>query len=77
MIDIKKQELINPDWSASLSIDYGNANKPSGIMFAQETYSNKQDKLYNLLTQPKGLWLRVSVTAESDKLLLGRNNHGG
>ena len=77
LINVEKLERVNPDWSATLSINYANNNEPSGIMFAQETYSDKQDERYNLLTQPKGLWLRVSVTAEVDNLLFGRNNQGG
>jgi hypothetical protein len=76
LIEVPKQELINSGWSASLSINYGCDDKPCGIMFAQETYSNKQDKRYDLFTQPCGLWLRVSITAETDASLLGRGSHG-
>lgn len=43
LIDIPKRELINPDWSASLSINYRRGDKPRGIMFAQETYVGAQD----------------------------------
>ena len=38
LMDIPKRELINSDWSAALSVNYGCQDKPCGIMFAQETY---------------------------------------
>lgn len=76
LIDIPKQALANPDWSASLSINYGNDSKPCGLMFAQETDSDEQDERYDLFTQPGGLWLRVSITAKTDYTLLGRSSHG-
>ena len=76
LIGIPKQDLVHPDWSAALSINYGNDNKPCGLMFAQETYSDKQDERYDLLIQPGGLWLRVSITAETDNALLGRSSNG-
>ena len=71
LIPIPKLDLINPDWSASLSINYGWDEKPSGIMFAQETYSEKQDKRYDLFTQPGGLWLRV-LNNKNAAALLGK-----
>ena len=52
------RDKINPDWSAALSINY-NKDKPCGIMFANETYSDEQDERYDVLTQPGGLWLRI------------------
>ena len=52
-------DLVNPDWSAALSINYSCNDKPCGIMFANETYSDKQDERYDLFTQPGGLWLRM------------------
>lgn len=76
LIDTPKQDLVNPDWSASLSINYGDDSKPCGLMFAQETYSAGQDERYDLFTQPGGLWLRVSITAETDNALLGRRSGG-
>lgn len=76
LIDIPKKALVNPDWSASLSMNYGSDSKPCGLMFAQETYSGEQDERYDLLTQPGGLWLRVSITAETALALLGRSSNG-
>ena len=55
--DIK--DCINPDWSAALSINYDCRDKPCGIMFGNEVYSDKQDERFDLFTQPGGLWLRV------------------
>lgn len=69
-------EKMNPDWSAALSINYHNEKKPCGIMFANESYTEKQDERYDLVTQPGGLWLRVRVCKEADAALLGRQNHG-
>ncbi len=69
-------EKMNPDWSASLSINYNCDEKPCGIMFANESYSNNQDERYDLLTQPGGLWLRIRVCEETDVALLGRQSHG-
>ena len=74
--DVVKNDLINPDYTGVLSINYTRNDKPSGVMFAQETYSDKQDKRYELFTQAEGLWLRVKVSAESDNALLGRGNNG-
>ena len=76
LIEIPKQDLINPGWSASVSINYSCDDKPCGIMFAQETYSDKQDERYDLITQPGGLWLRVKGSEENDTALLGRQNYG-
>ena len=70
------KEKINPGWSASLSINYGCNDKPCGIMFANESYTDKQDERYDVLTQPGGLWLRVCVNAATDTALLGRQNYG-
>ena len=71
LIDIPKKELINPDWSASLSINYNRKDKPCGIMFAQETYTANQDSRYDLFTQPGGLWLRIR-NDKSAAALLGK-----
>jgi len=73
LIDVPKKELINPDWSAAISINYDVNDKPSGIMFAQETYSDKQDERYNLFTQPGGLWLRL-LNNKNAAALLGKEN---
>ena len=69
-------DLINPDYTGVLSINYTCDDKPNGVMFAQETYSSKHDERYELLTQAGGLWLRVKTSAESDIALFGRGNHG-
>ena len=45
-------------------------------MFANESYSDKQDGRYDQFTQPGGLWLRVCVCQEADTALLGRQNYG-
>lgn len=76
LIDVPKHELINPDYSASLSINYGCDDKPCALMFAQETYSDKQDERYELFTQPGGLWLRVCESDAADTAFFGRKNHG-
>jgi len=73
ILDIPKQDLINPDWSATLSINYRCADQPSGIMFAQETYSMKQDEKYDIFTQPGGLWLRL-LNDTNAAALLGKEN---
>ena len=52
-------EKMNPDWSAALSINYTCSDKPCGIMFANESYTDKQDERYDVLIQPGGLWLRI------------------
>ena len=70
---IPKRELINPDWSAAISINYDTNGRPSGIMFAQETYSEKQDERYDLFTQPGGLWLRL-LNDKNAATLLGKEN---
>ena len=70
-LDVVKQDLMNPDWSASLWVNYGCDDKPHGQMFAQETYSANQDKRYETFLQPGGLWLRVRRKKETSLLLFG------
>lgn len=70
LIDVPKQALINPEWSAALSINYC-VDKPCGIMFAQETYSSQQDARYEQFLQPGGLWLRIR-NDETAAALLGK-----
>jgi len=65
-------DLVNPGWSTALSINYKCKDKPCGIMFANETYSNKQDERYDLFTQPGGLWLRVRNDKTAAAALLGK-----
>ena len=73
-LDITKRELINPDWSASIWVNYGCAGKPRGQMFAQETYSASQDERYDVFTQPGGLWLRVRRSKEASLALFGNES---
>ena len=73
LIPIPKQELMNPGWDAAISINYYVNDKPSGIMFAQETYTDKQDKQYDLFTQPGGLWMRL-LNDKNAAALLGKEN---
>ena len=68
------KEKINPDWSASLSINYTCNDKPCGIMFANESYTDEQDERYDIFTQPGGLWLRVKGDSNNAKALLGKEN---
>ena len=67
------RDKINPDWSASLSINYNRDDKPCGIMFANESYSDSQDGRYDILVQPGGLWLRVKGDDKNAKALLGKD----
>jgi len=75
LADVVKQELINPDSSAAISINYGSKDKPCGIMFAQETYSDKQDERYDVFVQPGSLWLRV-CDGKNAAALLGKEEAG-
>lgn len=72
LIDVPKLGLINPDWSASISINYKRDDKPCGIMFAQETNTGKQDERYEVFTQPGGLWLRIRNDTTASSRLLGK-----
>ena len=67
-------DKINPDWWASISINYSTSDKTCGIMFANETYSSEQDEQYDLFTQPGGLWLRVRNDKNAAVALLGKEN---
>lgn len=67
--DVVRKDLINPGWGAVLSINYTCNDKPCGIMFANETYSDEQDKRFNLFTQPGGLWLRIRNDKNAAALL--------
>ena len=73
LLEIPKQDLINPDWSAAISMHYGCEDKASGIMFAQETYSKNQDARYDIFVQPGGLWLRLLNDGKA-AALLGKQN---
>jgi len=59
-----KEDRINPDWDAAISINYRkHGEAPKGMMYAQETYSaEKQDERYDLFTQPGGLWIESPIT---------------
>lgn len=66
-------EKINPDWSATLSFNYNCNDKPCGIMFGNESYTDKQDERYDIYTQPGGLWLRVRGNDHNSKALLNKD----
>lgn len=66
------KEKVNPDWSAALSVNYTRSDKPCGIMFANESYTDRQDGRYDIFTQPGGLWLRVKGDDPNAKTLLGK-----
>jgi len=66
----EERQLMRPDWSASLSINYCRDDKPCGILFGNETWSDKQDGRFDVFTQPGGLWLRVNNTKRTARRLL-------
>lgn len=71
LLGVEKRELVNPAWSAALWLNYDTDEKPCGLMFAQETYSDKQDSRYELITQPAGLWLRIRRSKETSLAMFG------
>ena len=73
-MDVVKQDLMNPDWSAALWLNYACSAKPCGMMFAQETYSDNQDERYELFTQPDGLWLRIRRESKTSLALFGEKS---
>ena len=66
------RELMCPDWSAALSINYTCGDKPCGILFGNETWSAQQDERLDVFTQPGGLWLRVRNDKNAARKLLGK-----
>ena len=57
-----KVDLINPVWDADISFNFIKRSgcAPKGVMYGLETYSaEKQDKRYDLFTQPSGLYMRI------------------
>lgn len=68
LIDVPKHEIIHPDCSAALSIHYTCDDKPCGLMFAQESYSEKQDKRYDVYKSPASLFIRVQQSPDVEKL---------
>jgi len=76
LVDVVKLDLINSNWGAALSINYNISDKPKGVMFAQETYSDKQDERYELFLQPGGLWLRVKNDTKNAATFFGRESYG-
>ena len=70
LCEIPKRERMHPDWSAGISINYCLGGKaPRGMLFAQETWSSKQDDRYDMFTQPAGLYLRLRLDKHAEKLL--------
>jgi hypothetical protein len=67
-------ERINPDWSAALSLNYTTKDKPCGIMFANESYTDKQDERFDIIKQPGGLWLRISNDKKAATAFFGYDN---
>ncbi|MCL1951663.1 MAG: hypothetical protein FWF60_02425 [Oscillospiraceae bacterium] len=66
------RQLMCPDWSAALSINYCCDDKPCGILFGNETWSARQDERLDVFTQPGGLWLRVRNDKKAARKLLGK-----
>ena len=73
---IPRNDVLDTDYGAALSINYRSNDKPCGLMFGKETYSDKQDERFELFTQPGGLWLRLTINEENDIALLGQKNDG-
>jgi len=71
------RELMCPDWSAALSINYRCGDKPCGIMFGNEVYSDRQSGGFDLFTQPGGLWLRVRGSRQAARKLLDKKKTAG
>jgi len=71
------RELMCPDWSAALSINYTCDDMPCGIMFGNEVYSDRQNGGFDLFTQPGGLWLRVRDGRRATHKLLGKKKIEG
>lgn len=71
LVPTPKEDRINPDWDAAISINYGrHGEAPKGMMFGQETYSaEKQDKQYDLFTQPGGMYIRIANNQQAAALL--------
>ena len=66
------RQLMCPDWSAAISINYSRGDKPNGLMFANETWSAEQDARFDVFTQPGGLWLRVRAETKAATALFGK-----
>ena len=73
----EERQLMRPDWSAALSINYCRGDKPCGILFGNETWSDKQDGRFDVFTQPGGLWLRVRDSKRAARRLLGKRKLDG
>ena len=66
---VTKNDLVNPNYSGVLSVNFGISDKPCSWVFAQEAYSRKHDDQYDFFTQPGGLWLRMQNNTDSAALL--------
>lgn len=70
LVPTPKEERISPDWDAAISIDYWQGGAvPRGMMFAQETSSEKQADCYELYKMPASLFMRVLNDTDAAKLL--------
>ncbi|MCL1807487.1 MAG: hypothetical protein FWG31_07280 [Oscillospiraceae bacterium] len=65
-----KIDTVNDEWDACININFNGGEKAKGMMFGQETASpDKQDKRYDLFTQPAGLYMRIYNDQAAAKLL--------
>jgi len=73
---IPRNDVLDTDYAAAISINYLSDDKPCGLMFGKETYTDKQDERFELFKQPGGLWLRLAITEEADNIFFGKKNDG-
>ncbi len=72
LIPNPKLERINPDWDAAISIDYWQGGKvPRGMMFGQETTTEKQAECYDIYKMPASKFMRI-LNDENAARLLGK-----
>ena len=65
-----KNEPLNPDWTAAISIDYWREDgAPLGWMMAQETKTDEQDSCYGLYKVPSSLFMRVLNNETTAKII--------
>lgn len=70
LLPVAKLDRINPDWDAAISIDYWRGGAaPRGMMFAQETTSEKQDSQYDIFKMPASLFMRILNNTQAAQLL--------
>ena len=59
-VSVEKKQVIHPEWSGCISIDYWpGGSTPRGMMFMQQVATEEQDKVHDVYRTPASLYIRA------------------